>query len=307
MPSYGQLDDEAAWRDEFAAPALKALGDQLRLHWPSAEVGIRGNNVHLRGYHRSRRWIKESSFCTNHTYSVSRTSGDRSGGNSNWSCALDFGGIPQSELFAVCKRLDAAVRAGRLEKITEWYGNFGGDDRVDGWDNISDRIASSDSSHLFHLHMGFDRGRANEDHSDVLAVLTGEDDMPNGLEYSAAWIAQRLSEMAPIVIPANSSIGYTGYSAPNKLAEAINKLIAAGAADETRDATMLAAIQALAGDGGPDAAPIVAAIKAEGEATRVLVEQAHQVEMAELRRAFDAEKAGLVAELDRLNNQAQAK
>lgn len=175
MPTYDQLDNEAAWRDEHAAPALAALAARLRLHWPGAEIGIRGDNNHLSGYHRSRRWIKESSFCTNRTYSVSRTSGDRSGGNSNWACAIDLGGIAQSELHLACKRLDAAVRAGRLEKITEWYGNFGDDGRVDGYDNISDRIASSDSSHLTHLHMSFDRGRANEDHSDLLAILIGDD------------------------------------------------------------------------------------------------------------------------------------
>lgn len=175
MPSYEQLDDEAAWRAEIAAPALATLASRIRGHWPGAEVGVKGNNVHLRGYHRSRRWIKESSYCTNRTYSVSRTAGDRSGGDPNWLCALDFGGISQAELHAVCKRLDAAVRAGLLEKITEWYGNFGDDGRVDGWDNISDRLASSDSSHLYHLHMSFDRGRANEDHSDVLAILMGED------------------------------------------------------------------------------------------------------------------------------------
>jgi hypothetical protein len=175
MPSYSQLDGEAAWRAETAAPALVTLGQQLRRRWPAAQIGIRGNDVHLSGYHRSRRWIKESRFSKNRTYSVSRTAGDRSGGDPNWACALDFGGISQSELHAVCKRLDSAVRAGRLEKITEWYGNFGGDDRVDGFDNIADRLASSDSSHLTHLHMSFDRGRANEDHSDVLAVLIGDD------------------------------------------------------------------------------------------------------------------------------------
>lgn len=175
MPTYDQLDNEAAWRAEFAAPALQALSDRLRRHWPGAEIGIRGDNKHLSGYHRSRRWIKESSFCTNRSYSVSRTSGDKSGGDPNWACAIDFGGIPQSELHAVCKRLDAAVRAGRLEKITEWYGNFGDDGRVDGYDNISNRLASSDSSHLTHLHMSFDRGRANEDHSDLLAIMIGDD------------------------------------------------------------------------------------------------------------------------------------
>jgi hypothetical protein len=174
MPTYGQLNDEDAWRDEIAAPALQTLGLRLYQRWPGAQIGVRGDNEHLSGYHRSRRWIKESIYCTNHTYSVSRTPGDRTGGNPNWACAVDLGGIPQTDLHAVCRRLDAAVRAGRLEKITEWYGNFGNDGRVDGYDNISNRLASSDASHLFHLHMSFDRGRANEDHSDVLAILTGE-------------------------------------------------------------------------------------------------------------------------------------
>ena len=174
MPTYDELDNEAAWRAEIAAPALVVLANGLRAHWPGAGVWIRGDNKHLAGYHRSRRWIKESVHCTNHTYSVSRTTGDRSGGDQNWCCAVDLA-LPQTELHAVCQRLDSAVRAGLLEKITEWYGNFGGDDRVDGYDNISNRIASSDSSHLTHLHMSFDRGRANEDHTDLLAILTGED------------------------------------------------------------------------------------------------------------------------------------
>lgn len=176
MPTYDQLDDEAAWRAEVAAPGIARLASGLQKHFPSAQIGIRGDNNHLRGYHRSRRWIRESRFCTNRSYSVSRTAGDRSGGDDDWSCALDFGGIPQADLLEVCRNLDAAVREGRLEKITEWYGNLGGDQRVDGYDNIANQLATSDSSHLTHLHMSFDRGRANEDHSDVLAVLIGQGD-----------------------------------------------------------------------------------------------------------------------------------
>jgi hypothetical protein len=175
MPTYDQLNDEAAWQDEYSAPALSMLRSRLLSWWPNAQIGIRGDNDHLRGYHRSRRWINESIYCTNRTYSVSRTAGDRAGGDSNWACAFDLGGIPSAELHAACKRLDTVIRAGRLEKITEWYGSFGDDDRVDGYDNISNRLATANSSHLWHLHMSFDRGRANEDHSDVFDVLTGKD------------------------------------------------------------------------------------------------------------------------------------
>lgn len=175
MPSYDQLNDEAAWQDEVGAPAIIALGKRLTGFWDGAQVWVRGDNSHLRGYHRSRRWIQTSMYCTDRTYSVSRTSGDRNGGDSNWACALDLGGLSQEDLMEACRRLDAACRAGKLEKITEWFGNLNGDTRVDGWNNIDNRPASSDSSHLTHLHLSFDRGRANEDHDDVFQILTGED------------------------------------------------------------------------------------------------------------------------------------
>lgn len=186
MPSYAELGEEQAWQDEFAAPALSVLASRLRAHYPDAGVWIRGDNDHLRGYHRSRRWIQTSIHCTNRVYSVSRTSGDRGGGNENWACALDLGNLPQSELHAVCRRLDAACRAGRLEKITEWFGNVGGNSIVDGWDNISNRPASSDSSHLTHLHVSFDRGRANDDHTDVFLILIGQMDV-NQTDVQEIW------------------------------------------------------------------------------------------------------------------------
>lgn len=225
MPSYDDLNNEDAWRDEFAAPALETLAALLRLHYPGCGVWLRGDNEHTRGYHRSRRWIKESIYCTNRTYSVSRTVGDRSGGNENWSCALDFGNLPQAELHAVCQRLDAAVRAGRLEKITEWYGNFGGDLRVDGYDNISNQLASADSSHLTHLHMSFDRGRANEDHSDVFAILTGDD--MSVLDHNTAWRLQEIiAGKETIEVPADASVGATGFTETNHPQVQLNQLSA---------------------------------------------------------------------------------
>lgn len=176
MPSYGELEQEDAWIDEYEPQALRDLASSIEGFFSGAQVWISGDNSHLRGYHRSRRWIKESIYCTNHSYSVTRTAGDVSGGDSNWVSAMDIS-VDQENLAAMCQRLDAACRAGRLEKITEWYGNLGGDNTVDGWDNISNQPASADSSHLTHLHMSFDRGRANEDHADLLAILTGVEDM----------------------------------------------------------------------------------------------------------------------------------
>lgn len=183
MATLFQLQGESEWNDELAAPALATLARQLRtaLHVPDDAVGIRGDINHLRGYHRSAAWVHRSAFCTDRSYSVSETPGNRSPGDVNWVCALDVGGLPQDKLIAMCQRVDAAVRSGRFEKITEWYGNINGDQHVDGYDNIRNVLATSDSSHLVHLHLSFDRGRANEDHSDVFAILMG-DDMPTAEE-----------------------------------------------------------------------------------------------------------------------------
>lgn len=181
MATEAQLRSERWWNEETIPPNLAALRIKLLNHWklsPSA-IGIRGDVNHLRGYHRSRNWIRNSKYCTNRSYSVSETAGNKSGGDGRWVCAMDIT-LPRDLLLAVCRRLDAAVRAGKLEKITEWYGNLNGDQRVDGYDNIRNVSATSDSSHLWHLHMSFDRGKANDNHDDVFRVLTGTETTGGG-------------------------------------------------------------------------------------------------------------------------------
>lgn len=184
MPSYAQLQSEAWWIREYQPPALADLCRRLREHYRVSAValGSKGDNNHLNGYHRSAAWVLNSAYSTNRTYSVTETPGNRKPGDPNWLCAVDAT-LPSADLIAACQRLDAAVRAGRLEKVTEWYGNDDGDNRVDGYNNVANVVASSDDSHLWHLHMSFDRGRANENHDDVFAILTGteqqgDDDMP---------------------------------------------------------------------------------------------------------------------------------
>lgn len=178
MVTLAQLQAEPWWGRETVPPALAALRTRLLNRWrlSGSAIGIKGDTAHLRGYHRSREWIRNSAYCVNRSYSVSETSNNRSGGDSRWIAAMDIT-LPTPQLLEVCRRLDQAVRAGRLEKVTEWYGNLGGDRIVDGYDNIRNRVASSDSSHLWHLHISFDRARVNEDHSDLYEILTGDDDM----------------------------------------------------------------------------------------------------------------------------------
>jgi hypothetical protein len=222
MPSYDQLDNEEAWRDELAAPALLVLASQLRAFYPGAGIWIRGDNNHLRGYHRSRRWIQTSIYCTNRTYSVSRTWGDRNGGNYDWVCALDLA-LPHAELTAACRRLDAQCRAGRLEKVTEWFGNLGGDSTVDGWDNISNRPASADTSHLTHLHISFDRGRANDNHDDLLAILTGVD--MGEYERATGWrLGEYLQGHDPVIVPVTDAGGAAESTLPNMPLRQMNRV-----------------------------------------------------------------------------------
>jgi hypothetical protein len=169
------ITSESYWGRESNPPALVELGAKLRAHYKlsAGAIGIKGNTAHLAGYHRSANWVRNSAYCTSRSYSVTETAGNRKPTNADWCCAIDAT-LPHDEFLAACRRLDKAVRAGLLEKITEWYGNDDGDNRVDGYDNIRNVVASSDSSHLWHLHMSFDRGRVGEDHTDVFEILTGE-------------------------------------------------------------------------------------------------------------------------------------
>lgn len=174
MPTLAQLRAEQVWKDETIPVELAYLARNLRNHWEltAGAVGTIGNERHVKGYHRSRNWVLKSKFCKNRKYSVTETAGNKSGGNGNWICAIDIS-LPARLLLPACKRLDDAVRAGQLEKIAEWYGNTDGDSRVDGYDNIENELATSDNSHLWHLHISFVRSRANDNHADVFAVLTG--------------------------------------------------------------------------------------------------------------------------------------
>lgn len=199
MPSYAELESEPAWLAEVTPAALEWLGAQLRAHYHKtrSEIGSKGDNRHLNGGHRSRRWIKQSVFCTNRTYTVTHANDKL--GDEDWHAALDVG-LSHDELVAMCKRLDVAVRAGLFEEISEWYGNLGGDLRVDGWDNIADRLASSSSSHLTHLHITFFRRFTNDMAlmRRLLAVLIG-DDMPTAAEIATAvWTYNAGSRTNPV-------------------------------------------------------------------------------------------------------------
>jgi hypothetical protein len=162
VPTYAELQAESWWGREIAPAPLRRLGERLRTAYdrPAVAVGIKGDNVHLRGAHRSQEWIEHSRYCTNRTYTVQSGLSDA---QERYLAGLDFTPGTTKRMIELCGRLDREVRAGRLEVVREWYGNDDGDNRVDGYDNVRDRVATSDDSHLWHLHLTLDRRLVNDD------------------------------------------------------------------------------------------------------------------------------------------------
>jgi hypothetical protein len=119
------------------------------------------------------------------------------GGDARWYAAMDATPSSVTTLIDMCKRLDAAMRADTLSQVREWYGNVDGDQVVDGWDDVAHKAATSDTSHLWHLHISFYRARADDDHTALLRVLTGDDDMSADDALRGAWLTDAIPNPYP--------------------------------------------------------------------------------------------------------------
>jgi peptidoglycan hydrolase-like protein with peptidoglycan-binding domain len=75
-------------------------------------------------------------------------------------------------------RLLAAGRANdpRTYAMREFFGNADGDRDVEGWDFVRDEASSSDSSHLWHIHISVRRAYVNDKQAidAILSILRGE-------------------------------------------------------------------------------------------------------------------------------------
>jgi hypothetical protein len=158
MPTYSQLQAEPWWGREIVTPELRRLGDELcrRTGRPRDAFGDKGNNVHLRGAHRSQEWILRSAYCTSRTYTVQS---GLTAEQARHIAGVDFTPGGADAMITQSRRLMAAMKAGLLDGVLAIYCNVDGDQVVDGWDNVRDRAATSDSSHLWHWHLTLDRRR----------------------------------------------------------------------------------------------------------------------------------------------------
>jgi hypothetical protein len=241
-------------------------------------------------------------------------------GPSDKSAALDWT-FPEAQrgdyrrIALFCARLLAASQARdpRLRGLREWYGQADADAAVEGWDLADHEPASSDSSHLWHLHLSFWRAYVGSmaAMAGVLSVLAGE--------TLAAYLArggQLITEEGAIVaIQTDSDLilrAINGGALHVRLSDGsthvvctthwqidngtkLDKLLAGQAASAAREIASGRAIEALAsaitaGGGNVETAPIIAAIEAAAADTQAAVTELQEQLAAATKRAEAAEQ-----------------
>ncbi len=159
--------DDRWYRREIVTAELDECCDLIAagLGIPRGDVGTKGDEDHRRGHHRSQEWIVNSPFCTNRTYTVQS---GLTAEQLRHIAAIDItpGAWGTAEnrrrCAAITARLVAAMKAGDLDEVLEVYGAAADLRTVTGWNNRENRVASSDSSHLDHPHIGIDRRKLRD-------------------------------------------------------------------------------------------------------------------------------------------------
>jgi hypothetical protein len=278
-------------------PGSAAYGEDL----DPAEVGIVGSRAHVAAgtsYHlgadQLKRWL--------HPYSVELARDRR--GLTHGAAALDIGQfrmtfangrtVTHHDLGAWCvEQCQAgAPDAAWIREII--YSPDGRTvlryDRERG-QGSAPRAGEADDSHLTHDHLS---GYRDAEHVDKTALFRrflaemGGDDMPSIEEILAADI-----DPGPGTHSLGGGVftilGRTGYAVNEQIPALLAELRKGQADDAARDQLTLAAVQALAATGGPDAAPIVAEIRA----ARDQLAAGYAAQVAPLTRRVDELQARL--------------
>lgn len=266
MPTLAQLQSESWWTREIVPAALDAVFRQLCAHFDSDPLGggTRGNEFHDYGRHRSLAWCLNSRFCTDRSYGT-QDKRDRDG-DPNHIRAIDVK-LNRTQIREVSRRLDAAVRAGRAPMVAEWFGTFD-NVNVSGW--YEGHASSADDSHLEHVHVGVWTIYADDQAvlGALFAIMTGDDTVTP--EDLIKLLSDTKFSSPALGVAGRSLTDWLkgGEGAKQEVAKLAATVAAANAADATRDAAVLAAVQALATTGGVEAAPIVTAIEAVRDEAR---------------------------------------
>jgi len=244
--SYDELESEPEWGREIVTSQLTNLGIALRGHFHvgADNWGTKGNNRHLAGSHRSQEWIRGSAYCTNRTYTV------QSGLNSTqlrYIGAFDLqpteswgSSANRAAMITITRRMIDAMQAGRLNGVRQVFGTLNGS-TVTGWDNVTNRVITADSSHLDHLHAGLDRARMADDDlmTDIFSTLTGEEMALSPEDIRAVADAVWSRDVDPAA--GTTQAAYRALDAAQKAAEAalraVNEVKVMLAAMNTGDAS----------------------------------------------------------------------
>lgn len=155
---------------EYAPDAIKWLATEITKKIPSAKLsGIIGDQDHHYGYHRARSRLPSGD------YSVQLADDKR--GPADAASALDIS-LNVEWQREISRRLLAAAknRDERLYALREFFGSIDGK-TVIGWDLVKHVAASSDDSHLWHVHFSILRRYADDAKAlaSILEVVVGDD------------------------------------------------------------------------------------------------------------------------------------
>jgi len=155
---------------EYAPQAIMDLYDGIAAIYGSAEFsGCVGDSGHVYGYHRARAVLPADD------YSV-QVPEDRAG--DAWAAAgLDVK-MSDADMHTATSRLLASAQDmddPRLNVMREFYGTVDSK-HVAGWDTYYGHPATSDDSHLWHVHLSILRKYTNDTAAmdSILSVLAGE-------------------------------------------------------------------------------------------------------------------------------------
>lgn len=217
MPLLAQLEAEPWWDREIVTDELAALGTTMRQAWglPADAIGTKGNEVHLRGGHRSQEWIRNSRWCTDRAYTVQAgLTADQVRHVAAFDLTPGEWGTPDNrqKMIAITGRIVAARKAGRLPEITEVFGTLDGTTVYGG----------ADSSHLDHLHLTFDRRQLHNAGlmTRVADILQGDDVALSDADAKA--LTNRVN--AIIDMADTNPFGDNLKPETNKLAAALNQV-----------------------------------------------------------------------------------
>lgn len=153
--------------EDYLWPELKKLEPK------SALGGVYANKP---GYHNKRKNLPHTDYSVRE-FSVDRQGPDAEAAGIDWTFR-DAQSGDYSTIAKYSKRLLAAGRANdpRTANIREFFGNADNDREVEGWDYSKNEASTSDSSHLWHIHISIHRKYVNDRNTleALLSILKGE-------------------------------------------------------------------------------------------------------------------------------------